>query len=71
MKKILQSLLLIVSAITIGACAASEPTPTDELEPRVEPKRLEDKYNPELEEELESYEAPMETEEMEQEPLIK
>lgn len=51
--------------------APSEPTATDELAPRVEPKSYDDKYNPLIEEEIESDEAPLETEEMEDQPLIK
>jgi hypothetical protein len=37
----------------------------------VEPKSFEKKYNPEIEEEIESQEYPMETEEMESKPLFK
>ena len=51
--------------------APAEPTATDELAPRVEPKRDDDRYNPLIEEELESDEAPLETQEMEDQPLIK
>lgn len=51
--------------------APSEPTATDELAPRVEPKRDDDRYNPLIEEEVESDAAPLETEEMEDQPLIK
>ena len=70
-------LLLLVLGLSLGleSCssifAPAEPTATDELEPRVEPKRDEDKYPPLEEEELESIEAPIQTEEMEQQPLIK
>ena len=49
----------------------AEPTDTDELAPRVEPKSFDDKYNPEIEEEIESDEAPLETQEMEDQPLFK
>ena len=72
--------LILMLFITFGVSCAkvvddidapSEPTATDELAPRVEPKRDDDKYNPLIEEEIESDEAPLETEEMEEQPLIK
>ena len=74
MKNILL-LLIIGLSISIGSCSAlfgpAEPTATDELEPRVEPESYDSRYPPEIEEEIESDEAPLETEEMEQQPLIK
>ncbi|MCZ6639796.1 MAG: hypothetical protein O6830_07515 [Candidatus Dadabacteria bacterium] len=74
MKNILL-LLIIGLSISVGSCSAlfapSEPTATDELEPRVEPESYDSRYPPEIEEEIESDEAPLETEEMEQQPLIK
>ena len=51
--------------------APAEPAETDELAPRVEPKSFDNKYNPLVEEEIESDEAPLETEEMEDQPLFK
>ena len=72
--------LMLILLISFGVSCAkvvddidapSEPAATDELLPRVEPKRDDDKYNPLIEEELESDEAPLETEEMEDQPLIK
>jgi len=74
MKKII---LLLIFTLSLGFASCStlfgpaEPDTTDELEPRVEPVRDEDKYPPMEEEELESIEAPIQTEEMEQQPLIK
>ena len=80
MRNLLLAGLLIVG-ITCGAAscakvaediaAPAEPADSDELAPRVEPKRDYDKYNPLVEEEIESDEAPLETEEMEDQPLIK
>lgn len=74
MKKILL-LLTITMSLGFASCSSlfgpAEPTTTDELEPRVEPVRDENKYPPLEEEELESIEAPIQTEEMEQQPLIK
>jgi len=68
-------LLIIGLSISVGSCSAlfasSGPTATDELEPRVEPESYDSRYPPEIEEEIESDEAPLETEEMEQQPLIK
>ena len=51
--------------------APAEPAAADELAPRVEPKRDDDRFNPLIEEEVESDAAPLETEEMEDQPLIK
>ena len=69
-------LLIIVGlSINIASCSAifapAEPDTTDELEPRVEPQRDDSKYNKQVEEEIESYEDPLDTEEIEQQPLIK
>ena len=68
-------LLIIGLSISIGSCSAlfapAEPTQTDELEPRVEPESYDSKYPREIEEEIESDESPLATEEMEQQPLIK
>jgi len=79
MKYILTAFMLL--GLTLGAVscakvvddvtAPSEPEETDTLAPRVEPKSFEKKYNPEIEEEIESQEYPMETEEMESKPLFK
>ena len=71
---------LLALMVSLGASCAkvvddidapAEPTATDELLPRAEPKRDDGKYNPLIEEEIESDEAPLETEEMEDQPLIK
>jgi len=74
MKNILV-LLIIGLSLNIGSCSAlfapAEPTQTDELEPRVEPESYDSRYPREIEEEIESDEAPLDTEEMEQQPLIK
>lgn len=79
MNKIYISVLLVL-VISFGTSCAkviddidapAEPAATDELAPRVEPKRDDDKYNPLVEEEIESDAAPLETEEMEDQPLIK
>ncbi len=69
-------LVLILGLSVIAAsCSAiftpAEPDKTDELEPRVEPARDDSKYNRQVEEEIESYEDPIDTEELEQQPLIK
>ncbi len=69
-------LILIVGlSIVVASCSAilppAEPDKTDELEPRVEPARDDSKYNRQVEEEIESYEDPIDTEELEQQPLIK
>jgi len=57
------------------SCAAidapAEPASTDTLEDRVEPKSMENEYNPEVEEEIESDISPLETEMQEDQPLIK
>ena len=74
------ALVLTIMVISLGVSCAkvaddiaapAEPTATDELAPRVEPKRDDGKYNPLVEEEIESDEAPLETQEMEDPPLIK
>ena len=74
MKNILL-LLIIVISINIASCSAiftpAEPDTTDELEPRVEPARYDSRYNREVEEEIESDVNPIDTEEIEQQPLIK
>ena len=68
-------LLIIVLSLSIASCSAiftpAEPDATDELEPRVEPESYDSKYNREVEEELESDVNPIDTEEIEQQPLIK
>ena len=68
-------LLIIGLSINIASCSAifapAEPDTTDELAPRVEPKRDESRYPPEIEEEIESDVNPIDTEEIEQQPLIK
>ena len=80
MKSFLHKTLLILAICVFGVSCAkvaeditapSEPTATDELAPRVEPERDKKRYDPLVEEEIESYVAPLETEEMESEPLIK
>ena len=74
MKNILL-LILFGLALNIASCSAiftpAEPDATDELEPRVEPARDDSRYNREVEEEIESDVNPLDTEEMEQQPLIK
>ncbi len=72
---------LMLFGLTLGAAscakvaeditAPAEPADTDELAPRVEPKSFDKRYNPLIEEEIESDEAPLETEEMEDKPLFK
>ena len=72
-------ILVFMIALGAGSCAKvaddiagpAEPAATDELAPRVEPKSYDDKYNPLIEEEIESDAAPLQTEEMEDAPLIK
>jgi hypothetical protein len=74
MKEILFGLMLMACPVWISCAtldAPSEPASTDTLEDRAEPAYLEDKYNPEVEEEIESDEAPLATEEMEDKPLFK
>ena len=71
-----KTLILILGlSLGISSCSAlfgpAEPTATDELEPRVEPKSYDSKYQRGVEEELESEVNPIDTEEMEQQPLIK
>ena len=68
-------LLIIGLSVNIASCSAifapAEPDSTDELEPRVEPAKDDSRYNREVEEELESDVNPIDTEEIEQQPLIK
>jgi hypothetical protein len=75
MKEILLTLLLLVGPIWTTSCASldgpAEPASTDTLEDRTEPTSMDGKYNQEVEEEIESEEAPLATEEMEDQPLIK
>ena len=75
MKEILVTLMLLVVPMWATSCATidgpAEPASTDTLEDRVEPPSLDSKYNPEIEEEIETDEAPLATEEMEDQPLIK
>lgn len=76
---ILTGLILFGFSIGLASCgkvveditAPAEPADTDELAPRVEPKSLEKTYNPLVEEEIESDEYPLQTEEMEDQPLFK
>ena len=63
--------LMSCAKVAEDIAAPSEPADTDELLPRVEPKKDDGKYNPLVEEEIESDEAPLETEEMEDQPLFK
>lgn len=74
MKNIL-ILIIVGLSINIAACSAiftpAEPDTTDELEPRVETDTDAKRYNREIEEEIESDVNPLNTEEMEQQPLIK
>ena len=74
MKNIFLLVMLLV-AINIMSCSAiftpAEPDATDELEPRVEPARDDSRYNRQVEEEIESDVNPIDTEEIEQQPLIK
>ncbi|MEQ9619624.1 MAG: hypothetical protein RIG61_10675 [Deltaproteobacteria bacterium] len=79
MKNILLALWFMALTAGFSGCAKvaediagpAEPAQTDTLENRVEPQYLEDKYNPEIEEEIESDEMPLETQEDEDAPLIK
>jgi len=68
-------LMILVLSLGIGSCASilgpAEPTATDELEPRVEPESYDSKYPRGMEEEIESDVNPLNTEELEQQPLIK
>ncbi|MEM7009569.1 MAG: hypothetical protein AAF462_10585 [Thermodesulfobacteriota bacterium] len=74
MKNIL-ILLIMTAALNLASCSAiftpAEPDTTDELEPRVEPASDDSRYNREVEEEIESDVNPLDTEEIEQQPLIK
>lgn len=67
--------IILAIAFNIASCASilgpAEPDTTDELEPRVEPARDDSRYNREVEEEIESDVNPIDTEEIEQQPLIK
>ena len=75
MKEFLLTFILIVGPMWATSCAKldapAEPASTDTLEDRTEPASFDSKYNQEVEEEIESYEAPLATEEMEDQPLIK
>ena len=75
MKEILLTLRLLAGPIWATSCASldgpAEPASTDTLEDRTEPTSMDGKYNQEVEEEIESEEAPLATEEMEDQPLIK
>jgi len=79
MRKIFFALLLLVSPLCIYSCATvdqdldgpAEPASSDTLEDRTEPQSLDNKYNPEVEEEIESEEAPLQTEQQEDQPLFK
>ncbi len=74
MKNILFALLILVASLGYSCAtidAPAEPASTDTLENRVEPKDLENKYNPEVEEEIESDISPLETEMQEDQPLFK
>lgn len=68
-------LSILALSLGIGSCASilgpAEPDTTDELEPRVEPESYDSKYPRGMEEEIESDVNPLETEELEQQPLIK
>lgn len=68
-------LVMLGLSLGIGSCSAlfapAEPDTTDELEPRVEPESYDSKYPRGIEEEIESDVNPIDTEEMEQQPLIK
>ena len=71
-----KTLILILGlSLGISSCSAlfgpAEPDTTDELEPRVEPESYDSKYPRGMEEELESEVNPIDTEEIEQQPLIK
>ncbi|MEE9213570.1 MAG: hypothetical protein V3U54_02085 [Thermodesulfobacteriota bacterium] len=63
---------LFFAAVIICSCAPAEPMATDTLKHRAEPSGDDEMLPPpEIQEEIESYENPLETEEMEQQPLIK
>ncbi|MGB2691951.1 MAG: hypothetical protein WBB48_11485 [Thermodesulfobacteriota bacterium] len=68
-------LIMLGLSLSIGSCASifgpAEPDTTDELEPRVEPESYDSKYPRGMEEEIESDVNPLDTEMMEQQPLIK
>lgn len=74
MKNLILVLVLGLS-LCFGSCASilgpAEPDTTDELEPRVEPDSYDSKYPRGMEEEIESDVNPLDTEMMEQQPLIK
>ncbi len=77
MKKLLTLVLIPALVVVMCSCAKvyddvtapAEPAEPNTSEERAEPKDA--PYNPEIEEEIESMENPLETEEMEQQPLIK
>jgi hypothetical protein len=79
MRKIFFAFLLLLPMSGIYSCATveqdiagpAEPASSDTLEGRTEPQQLDNKYNPSVEEEIESEEAPLQTEEQEDQPLIK
>ena len=79
MKKLLAYIMAVILCAGLASCATvvddiagpAEPADTDTLENRAEPESMEGKYNPEVEEEIESIESPLETQEMEDAPLIK
>ena len=63
---------LFFAAAIICSCAPAEPMATDTLKDRAEPSGDDEMLPPpEIQEEIESYENPLETEMMEQKPLIK
>jgi len=63
---------LFFGAVIICSCALAEPMATDTLKHRAEPSGDDEMLPPpEIQEEIESYENPLESEEMEQQPLIK
>jgi hypothetical protein len=68
-------LIMLSLSLSIGSCASifgpAEPDTTDELEPRVEPESYDSKYPRGMEEKIESDVNPLDTEMMEQQPLIK
>jgi len=74
MRNILIVLLFLMMPLDYSCAtidAPAEPASTDTLEDRVEPKSMDNEYNPEVEEEIESDISPLETEMQEDQPLIK
>ncbi|MFI5323780.1 MAG: hypothetical protein ACHQ6U_09675 [Thermodesulfobacteriota bacterium] len=79
MRKISFAFLLIISPLSIYSCATveqdiagpAEPASSDTLENRAEPQNLDNKYNTELQEELESEVSPLQTEQREDQPPFK